>query len=519
MISDITFPMVVYSIPTKGVITATMIADNGSALIASYMKEEEIRPLILDYNTPESMRIISEQGKDGFKDHVIETLAGLYMENDVRIAATKLFSNGFADSMEIHRKLKERVPGLVVVAHGPHANWYGEEILNLYPDSVDIVSTGHGEVNATGLAKWAYCNDGILEEIPNIMFRSNGGGIKKTGREFADLNILPPPTYDKEFYPDIDDKILLPMLDGSRGCPHAKCIFCAQPPHMGPYMERKTSNLLRDVEYLTNTFGVNRSRLTDSSPKPERINQFLKGLPEGHRTSFFARVSTDYDFSLMDGRVAAMFIGFETVRDDILMLYRKTDDPGRYKRDFEELVAGCRGAGISTTASMIVPSPWETDRTIRDNQEYVIEVNPDFVIALPLGILPKTPIERMVLRGEDVGVRLDPGYNESMMRLELDLLDLNVGIPYEMITGGRYNRKMLEASRKFMIPLMERGIFPASDENVTIADMFFNGLSRDQGERREQVIQLSNMMRNAADNMDYLGMRKLIRETRVMPDG
>jgi hypothetical protein len=511
MISDITFPMVVYSIPSNGFVPATIIADNGSALIASYMKGEDIRPLILDFNTPESMRIISEKGKEGFKNHVIETLAELYTENGVRFAATKLYSNGFRDNMEIHRELKKRVPGLIVIAHGPHANWYGKEVLELYPDSVDIVSTGHGEVNATDLVKWAYGNGG-LEEIPNIMFRGNPE-VRK--REYADLDTLPPPNYSKEVYPDIDDKILLPMLDGSRGCPYAKCIFCAQPPHMGPYRERKTSELLRDVEYLEKTLGISRSRLTDSSPKPERVNEFLSNLPKGHRTSFFGRSSTDYDFTLMDGRVAAMFIGFETVRNDTLRLYRKTDDPERYKRDFEGLVETCKELGIGTTVSMIVPSPWETDKTIQENVEYILDVNPDFCTGLPIGVLSKTILEGMVLRGDDVGIILDPDYTRAMMEAELNLLNLDIRFPYQVVVNGEYTNDILGYSKRFMLPLMEKGIFPASDENVTIADMHYGGLSRGQGERREQVLGFNKEFGDASNGMDYQKVRFMIGRTRA----
>ncbi len=514
MTGDITFPMVVYSIPSNGFIPATIIADNGSALIASYMKDEGIRPLILDYNTPESMRIISERGKEAFKNHVIETLADLYRENGVRFAATKLYSNGFVDNMEIHRELKKRVPGLVVVAHGPHANWYGKEILELYPDSVDIVSTGHGEVNATDLVEWAYSNDGILEEIPNIMFRGQPD-VKR--REYVDLDTLPFPDYGKEVYLDIDDKILLPMLDGSRGCPYARCTFCAQPPHMGPYRERETGNLLRDVEYVTNVLGTRHSRLTDSSPKPERVNEFLSNLPKGHRTSFFGRSSTEYDFDLMEDRVTAMFIGFETVRDDILRLYRKTDDIEKYKRDFEELIARCKELGIGTTVSMIVPSPWETDETIQKNVEYILEVGPDFCTALPIGALRDTALYAMIMRGDDVGIILDPDYTAAMMQAELDLANLDIHIPYRVMVNGEYTNDMLEYTKRFILPLADMGIFPLPDENITIADILHGGLSRDQDERREQVLGVSRRMREATGSLDYLDMRDLVKSTKNLP--
>jgi hypothetical protein len=513
-ISDITFPMVVYSIPSNGFVPATLIADNGSALIASYMKNNGIHPLILDYNTPESIKLISEMGKEDFKDYVVERLVDIYRENDVRIAATKLYSNGFRDNMEIHRKVKERVPDLKIVAHGPHANWYSKEILDLYSDSIDIVSVGDGEVSAVPLVKWAYGKDGIeLEDIPNINFR---GKAKPPRKGYADMDTFPVPTYDEEFYLDIDDKIMMPMFDGSRGCPYAKCIFCAQPIFMGPYRERKTENVLRDVGYMKNTMSSNRSRLTDSSPKPQRVNDLLKHLPDDHKTSFFARSSTGYDFDLMKGKVTAIFIGLETAREDTLKLYRKTNDPKKYKKDFAELVSRCRDMSISTTASMIVPSPWETEKTMQENRDFILENNPDFCTALPIGVLSDTVLYSMIMRGEDVGILLDPDYRESMMNAELDLTNLNIRIPYKTMVNGKYVRNTIEDTMRFMAPLMEEGIFPAVDENVTMAEMYYGGLSKDQNERRNQVMGLSNKMRKYIENLDFVEIRKTIKTSEIM---
>ena len=88
---------------------------------------------------------------------------------------------------------------------------------------------------------------------------------------------------------------------------------------------------------------------------------------------------------------------------------------------------------------------------------------------------------------------------------------MNLELPYEMMIEGRYTREMLDCSKRFMSHLIENGIFPASDENVTIADMYWGGLSRNQDERRKQVIGLSNNMREMANNLDHGGMRETIR--------
>jgi len=243
MMNEITFPMVVYSIPSDKFVPATLMAENGSALIASYMEREGIRPLILDYNTPDSLKVIAENGKDAFKQGVADQLVDIYRERGVRIAAAKMFTNGFHDELDIFREVKERLAEkgqhLTIVAHGPHANWYGKGILRDYRDVIDLISVGDGEMSAVPLVKQAYGGGIDPDTIPNLMWL-DGDEVResKMGRRFVDLNELPTPIYREDVYPAIGSKMFLPMLDDSRGCSFGLCTFCAHPVHLGPYRER-----------------------------------------------------------------------------------------------------------------------------------------------------------------------------------------------------------------------------------------------------------------------------------------
>lgn len=100
------------------------------------------------------------------------------------------------------------------------------------------------------------------------------------------------------------------------------------------------------------------------------------------------------------------------------------------------------------------------------------------------------------------------------MQAELDLANLDIRIPYQVMVNGEYTNDILEYTKNFVLPLADAGIFPIPDENVTIADMLHGGLSRDQNERREQVLGDSRRLREATGSLDFADMRDLVMSTK-----
>ena len=232
MVREKYFPIVSYAVQSRGPVLSGLMVDNGPALMAAYLLKAGYVPVIFDFNNVETIEDISKHGKEEFLRETIDFLDDFYRSHDVKIAGTKLYANGFADNIRIHAELKRRNPGLKIIAGGPHAKWFGEEILR-YTDSIgldafDFVCYGDGEPVILPIADFAYGRAGVrVDDIPNLIFRKNGE-LRRTRREDADLNNMPFPVYSREVNPWVDDKILIPVPEGSRGCAY-NCIWCIHP--------------------------------------------------------------------------------------------------------------------------------------------------------------------------------------------------------------------------------------------------------------------------------------------------
>ncbi|MBT6227376.1 MAG: hypothetical protein HOI47_12030, partial [Candidatus Scalindua sp.] len=114
------FPIVTYAVQSRGPVPSGLMLDNGPALLASYLLNEGYKPIIFDFNNLKTIEDIAKHGKEAFVKDSIDFLDDYYRSNNVKIAGTKLYANGFVDNIKIHEELKRRNPGLILVAGGPH---------------------------------------------------------------------------------------------------------------------------------------------------------------------------------------------------------------------------------------------------------------------------------------------------------------------------------------------------------------------------------------------------------------
>ncbi len=90
------FPIVSYAVQSHGPVPSGLMLDNGPALLASYLLEDGYTPIVFDFNNLRTIEDIARQGKEAFLKESIDFLDDYYRSNDVKIAGTKLYANGFA---------------------------------------------------------------------------------------------------------------------------------------------------------------------------------------------------------------------------------------------------------------------------------------------------------------------------------------------------------------------------------------------------------------------------------------
>lgn len=121
--------------------------------------------------------------------------------------------------------------------------------------SIDSVVLGEGEETFLNLAE-KIVNGESWEETTGIAYRKEGTVKKNDYRPLIkDLDSIPFPTQD----PKVLKQLKYASMITSRGC-YGRCTFCGVVPFFstfGPkYRIRSSKNVLAEIEYLYNNFGV-----------------------------------------------------------------------------------------------------------------------------------------------------------------------------------------------------------------------------------------------------------------------
>lgn len=490
------FPLVSYAVQSKGPVLSGLMVDNGVALLASNLIQAGYTPRIFDYSNIDTIERIAKVGKEQFVQEVIQELDSYIKTNDVKIVGFKLYANGFRDSVNIAGHLKEKNPRIMSVAGGPQVTTYRHDVFGEIDikggtvrgsDIFDALVYADGDLAIVGLADVAYKGENI-SNVPNLLLPDGSWTVRKD----VDLDQLPFPNYDKDVYPGLENKIFIPVVEDSRGCPHV-CTFCIHPIIGGRLRERSIERIIEEMEYTKKKYGARVFRLSGPSPTAERINELSTQLPEGYKISAFGYSSPEYDFTgEVPNKVLGIFVGLESTDKRILEeVYRKTKDAHAFLENVEKMVQDFKEAGLATIVSMIIPSPDETQETIDKSVEYILRLRPDFVPANPLGLMFGTPIARMAeQQGERIGAMVDPNYLSELMKLEFDLLQPPQNwptLPYKLRVNGKLTRDVFSITYQFLRRLAEEGISPNSDEIVLMSYLHNGGLSANQDDRRKEV--------------------------------
>ncbi len=501
------FPIVSYAVQSCGPVPSGLMLDNGPALLASYLVDAGYSPKVFDFNNVKAIEDIAKRGKEVFVKETIDFLDDYYKSNGVKIAGTKLYANGFIDNVKIHEELKRRNPDLLLVAGGPHVDWFGAEIFN-YTDAFDMMTYGDGDSAIVPLARLAYDN-GNIEDIPNLIYRQGGETIRTKRREIS-MDNLPRPAYEEEIYPGLDGKIHIVPIEDSRGCSYGRCGFCVHTRIAGKRRVRPIEQLVSEID----AYGMKVSRLSGPSPMPDYISELIKQIP-GRKISAFTYSFPGYDYGEIAKGLMGAFIGLESTDKHILEnVLKKTSDTEQYLKNAREMVREFKKNGVATIVAMMVPCPGETQATMERSLEYLVEMQPDFVVTLPMGPIPGTSIARRAKRDSGIaGVQLGEDFDQRWMLYELDLLQMPEewpAPPFKTDVNGEFVNPFLTTMR-FTEQLVKNGMLPLSDEIVLMSYLYHNGLSLDQNERRVQCNEFMASSRSDIAQGNVVGIKDKLR--------
>ena len=128
-----------------------------------------------------------------------------YIETEKAILAVKPSYIGFSDSsinfefsLQLSKRLKEKIPGVTVIYGDMHASMYREEILNEEPH-IDYIICGDGDRSLPRLID-ALEKKSDYSDIPGLTYRCKDVIVSNPPDLSVDFETLPFPFYDHRFY-------------------------------------------------------------------------------------------------------------------------------------------------------------------------------------------------------------------------------------------------------------------------------------------------------------------------------
>jgi radical SAM superfamily enzyme YgiQ (UPF0313 family) len=288
-----------------------------------------------------------------------------------------------------------------MAAKGAHFNTLDEEALRRYP-GLDMALRGEYEPACRDLARGVAWRD-----IGGITYRDADGGIVRTANPtlVQDLDSLPFPARHlvrNALYVRPDTGEAQTTLVTNRGCPF-NCIYCLANQVGGRHNRvRSVGNIIAEVCECVEKFGI-RNFLFRSDLFTANRQWVMDLCGEIHARNLDiawvcnSRVDT-LDPEMLDEMKRAhcwmIAFGVESGSQEMLDRMGKKSDLAAAR----QALRMTRKAGILSSVYFLMGLPWESEETLRANEFFAREIDPDFLEIFYVYPFPGTPLYEEAVR-------------------------------------------------------------------------------------------------------------------------
>lgn len=350
--------------------------------------------------------IAGELQKTGFEVEIYDAMSKFHTFEQIRenIRSSKPDFVGVTaitatinDAIEVLKIAKQELHEVTTFLGGVHPTFCYDQILSDDGQYVDYCVLGEGELTTPELLD-AHITGRDRSTVPGIAFVQDSKVIRTESRPFIeDLDSLHPAWHlvDWSDYPlYFIDNSTVAIISSSRGCVHS-CIFCSQHKFwQGSYRERNPHSFVAEIEHLAAKYGINVFFIADEYPtySRRRWEKILELLIERNLgvhillETCVEGILRDRDILDRYRRAGILFIyvGVEATSDRKLEEFRKENK----FEDSKEALNLIQNAGMIVESSLILGTPNETRKSIRETLELACEYNADFMHFLLLAPWP-----------------------------------------------------------------------------------------------------------------------------------
>ncbi len=293
-------------------------------------------------------------------------------------------------ALRIARRLRRLLPGLRLVAGGPHPT---SRPMDLLEGPFHAVVLGEGEAALCELAAGKQPG-----EVPGVAYLDASERVHVSRRpRLANVDALPFPAWHLFELEDYRRRSLVAShppvadLESSRGCT-AACVYCTHAVHGRRFRPKSAERFVGDIEQAASagfrSFNLVDDNFTADLDRAKAICETMirRGIRVPWTLTNGIRVSDcDRDFFALAARSGLRLVAFglESGAQRLLDLAGK----GTRLEHARSAVAAARAAGITTLGYFMVGLPGETPDTLAATVAFAKELDLDFAkfsITLPL---------------------------------------------------------------------------------------------------------------------------------------
>lgn len=318
--------------------------------------------------------------------------------------------------IDIARIARKILPNVKIIFGGIGATFLWEHLLRNFKE-IDYIVLGEGEYTFLRLLQHiGKGEEDKLGSIRGIACRKDGKLLKTESAEYIEnIDCLPMPSKYFTFQ----------HLSSSRGCP-SNCTFCGSPKFWSRKVRFHSADYFVEQMQQLCDKGVSFFYVSDDTftMKEDRVIEICKKIIErGLIISWYAIsrvnfVSEEMLYWMRKAGCIQISYGVESGSEKIRQALNKNIKTEDIKRAFE-LTAKY---GILPRAYFIYGSPGETEETIKETLDLMLEIKPLSVIFYILNIFPGTALyddfQRKTAMGDDIWLKRI----EDIIYFETDVL-------------------------------------------------------------------------------------------------
>jgi radical SAM superfamily enzyme YgiQ (UPF0313 family) len=339
--------------------------------------------------------LIAACKKEGYKDIKVfdqglekddSRLFSLISSYNPDLIGVTTFSFCYKYAKAVIDGIKDKYPGVLLIAGGPHVSATKEHVLKT--TKADFAMKSECEISFIKFLKELERTSRDLSSINNLIWRDGSIIIENRTEEYIkDLDSIPFPDYEAfgiERYPSYNQHSM-PLIT-SRGCPYG-CNYCCIRLTMGRnFRARSAENVVAEMKYLNDTCQINHFEINDDcfafdAKRAERICDLITESRLNIRYELYNGIRADNVSEQLLRKMkksGCIFIsyGCESGNQEIVNKYIGKN------LDLEKVVQAVNltnKAGIRNSVNFIIGHPGETYKRASETLKFAASLKTNFV--------------------------------------------------------------------------------------------------------------------------------------------